>query len=306
MQASHLNLKHLRYFWTVAKTGSMARAAEQLNLTPQSISGQIAELEIQLNTKLLRRKGRGTELTETGARVLGFAEDIFNVSDELIAHLSEQPRQRALEFRVGIADSMSKSVAHQLLSSALELPEPVRLLCSEGQLANLLAELAVHRLDLVIADRAMPTELNVRGFSHLLGETSSSFVCAKSIRKSLKGKFPDILHDAPMLLPGRDFAVRKKLDQWLDRQRIRPKIIGEFDDSALLKEFASAGVGIAMVPSAIARLVCQRYQCVLLGNVSDLVQQTYAISSERRMTHPAMVAIREVAKVRLFHSPPRA
>jgi LysR family transcriptional regulator, transcriptional activator of nhaA len=302
MLSTQLNLKHLRYFWTVAKTGSMARAAEQLNLTPQSISGQIAELEIQLNTKLLRRKGRGTELTETGARVLSYAEDIFSISEELMAHLSEEPRQRILEFRVGIADAMSKSVAHQLLSSALELPEPVRLLCSEGQLASLMAELAVHRLDLVIADRPMPSELHVRGFSHLLGETGSSFVCAKTIRKSLNGKFPDLLHGAPMLLPGRDFAVRKKLDQWLERQRIRPKIIGEFDDSALLKEFASAGVGIAMVPSAIAQLVCQRYQCVVLGSVKELLQQTYAISGERRLTHPAMVAIREVAKVRLFHA----
>ncbi len=297
---TRLNFKHLRYFWMVGKTGSMARAAEQLDLSPQSVSGQISDLEIQLGTKLLQRKGRGTELTETGLRVLSYADEIFSISDELLSHLSETPKRRALNFKVGIADAMSKSVAYQLLTSVLNLPEPVRISCSEGRLATLMAELSVHHLDLVIADRALPASLNVRGYSHLLGTTDSSFICSKGMRKSLSGSFPELLHGAPLLLPGTDFAVRKRLDHWLNSNRLRPRIVGEFDDSALMKEFVSAGVGIMMVPTAIARSVCQRYDCVLIGTVSELPQDVYAISSERRITHPATAAIREIARLQIF------
>ncbi len=294
-----LNYKHLRYFWSVGKTGSLARAAEQLHLTPQSISTQLAELEQSLGVKLLRRKGRGTELTEYGQRVLSFAEEIFAIGDELLADLHDG-RQRTLELRVGIADSVSKGVAYELLAPVLALAEPVRLRCSEGRITTLLSELAVHKLDLIIADRPLPAQLNVRGYSHFLGETDTSFLCARTLRKRLDKSFPDCLHEAPMLMPGEDFAVRKKLEQWLNAQRLRPRIVGEFDDSALMKEFARVGAGIIAVPSAIAQTVALHLDCVLLGRVESLIQQSYAITGERRMTHPAVMAISKIAKQVLF------
>lgn len=298
-----LNFKHLRYFWMVAKTGSIARAGEQLHLTPQSISGQLGEFEETLGTKLFRRVGRGLELTEAGRRILSYADEIFTIGDELLDVLRDQATKKSLPFKIGIADSVSKSVACRLLEPALHIQEPVRLICREGRLAALLADLSVHRLDMVIADRSMPTNLNVRGYSHLLGECGLTVFGAPSLTRQLIGKFPALLNNAPFLLPGEDAAIRPKLLQWLDNNDLRPFIIGEFDDSALIKAFGHAGAGLFTAPTAIADQVCRQYDVVALGCIDSVVEQLYAITTERRLTHPAIVAVSEAARREVFGKP---
>lgn len=295
-----LNFKHLRYFWMVAKTGSIARAGEQLHLTPQSISGQLGEFEETLGTKLFRRAGRGLELTEAGQRILSYAEEIFTIGDELLDVLRDQTTKKSLPFKIGIADSVSKSVACRLLEPALHIQEPVRLICREGRLAALLADLSVHRLDMVIADRSMPTNLNVRGYSHLLGECGLTVFGAPSLAKQLAGKFPALLNNAPFLLPGEDVAIRSRLLQWLDNNDLRPFIVGEFDDSALIKAFGQAGAGLFVAPTAIAEQVCRQYNVVAFGCIDSIVEQLYAITTERRLTHPAIVAVSEAARREVF------
>ena len=198
-----LNYKHLRYFWMVAKSGSIARASEQLHLTPQSISGQLSEFEEVLGVKLFSRVGRGLELTETGQRMLGYAEQIFTLGNELVESLRDDALPQSVPFRVGIADSVPKMVAYRLVKPSLEREEPVRLICREGRLATLLADLAVHRLDMVIADRPMPDHLNVRGYDHFLGESGVSVFAAKGLAAATHGRFPQMLDGAPFLMPGR-------------------------------------------------------------------------------------------------------
>lgn len=295
-----LNFKHLRYFWMVAKTGSIARAAEQLHLTPQSISGQLSEFEETLGVALFRRAGRNLELTDTGRRILSYAEEIFTIGDELLDVLREQKAIRSLTFRVGLADSVSKSVVYRLVEPALKLGEPVRLICREGRLTSLLAELSIHRLDMIIADRPMPTNLNVRGYSHLLGESGLSVFGTQQLANELTGSFPALLDNAPFLLPGEDAAIRPKLIHWLDANDLRPQIVGEFDDSALLKAFGQAGAGLFVAPSAIVDHVCKQYKVMEIGRIGSVVEQLYAITSERRLTHPAVVAISKVAQEDVF------
>jgi LysR family transcriptional activator of nhaA len=295
-----LNYKHLRYFWMVAKTGSIARAAEQLHLTPQSISGQLSEFDQTLGVALFRRAGRNLELTDAGRRILSYAEEIFTIGDELLEVLREQKAIKSLLFRVGLADSVSKLVVYRLVEPALKLGEPVRLVCREGRMTSLLAELAIHRLDMIIADRPMPTNLNVRGYSHLLGESGLSVFATRHLAKELSGRFPAMLNEAPFLLPGEDAAIRPKLIHWLDANNLRPQIVGEFDDSALMKAFGQAGAGLFVAPSAIVDHVCKQYKVIEIGRIDSVVEQLYAITSERRLTHPAVVAISKVAREDVF------
>ena len=295
-----LNFKHLRYFWMVAKTGSIARAAEQLHLTPQSISGQLSEFDQTLGVALFRRAGRNLELTDAGRRILSYAEEIFTIGDELLDVLREQKAIKSLLFRVGLADSVSKLVVYRLVEPALKLGEPVRLVCREGRMTSLLAELSIHRLDMIIADRPMPTNLNVRGYSHLLGESGLSVFATRHLAKELSGRFPAMLDEAPFLLPGEDAAIRPKLIHWLDANNLRPQIVGEFDDSALMKAFGQAGAGLFVAPSAIVDHVCKQYKVMEIGRIGSVVEQLYAITSERRLTHPAVVAISKVAREDVF------
>lgn len=295
-----LNFKHLRYFWMVAKTGSIARAAEQLHLTPHAISGQLREFEATLGVELFRRVGRNLETTDVGRSIVSYAEEIFTVADELQEVLRGQQTKKSLPFRVGIADSVSKSVAYRLVDPALGLDEPVRLICREGRLATLLADLSIHRLDLIIADRPMPTNLNVRGYSHLLGESSLTVFGTRALAKKLSGNFPDLLDNAPFLLPGEDVAVRPSLLQWLDAKGLRPRIVGEFDDSALMKSFGQAGAGLFVAPTAIAAHVCEQYKVAEIGRIDSVVEHLYAITTERRLTHPAIVAISKAARRDVF------
>lgn len=295
-----LNYKHLRYFWTVAKAGSIARAAQQLQRTPQSISGQIQDLESTLGTELFRRAGRGLELTDVGRHALLYADRIFTLGDELLDDLRERPARRALEFKVGVAEGMPKAMVYRMIEPALQLAEDVRLICREGRLPFLLADLAVHRFDMVIADRPMPGNLNVRGFSHLLGECGLTFFGSPQLLDTLPGTFPALLDQAPFLLPGEDAAIRPRLLRWFDEQDIRPRIVGEFDDSALMNSFGQTGTGLFVAPTATAAYLCKQYRVRAIGHAPAVKEQFYAITTEQRLEHPAVVALSRAAREDIF------
>ncbi len=295
-----LNYKHLRYFWMVARAGSIARAGEQLQRTPQSISGQLQELEAALGAELFRRVGRKLELTDVGRHALAYADRIFALGDELLDDLREQPARRVLEFKVGIAEGVPKSVAYRMVEPALRMDEAVRIVCREGRLAFLVADLAVHRLDMVIADRPMPTHLNVRGFNHFLGESGLTFFGAPGLLATLPKGFPLLLDKAPFLLPGEDVAIRTRLLQWFDEHDVRPRIVGEFDDSALLNSFGQTGTGLFVAPTATADYLCEQYRVQAVGSIDEVKEQLYAITTERRLTHPAIVAVSKAAQKEVF------
>lgn len=305
-----MNYKHLHYFWVVAKAGGIARASERLHLTPQTISGQLRLLEESLGTELHMRAGRGLELTEAGRLVLSYAEEIFSLGGELEQVLRNLPAGRPQPFKVGVADVVPKSIAHRLLAPALQLPETMRIVCREESLQSLLAELAVHRLDLVIADQPIPAGLNIRGFNHRLGGCGVSFFAHKTLVRTLRGEFPQTLNSAPLLLPGEGAATRSGFEQWLEDQQLHPRIAGEFDDSALMKAFGQAGAGIFMAPTVIEDEVQRQYQVKAIGRTEAVREQFFAISVERRLTHPAVVAITDAARQVLFRrsdsSRPRA
>lgn len=300
-----INFKHLRYFWTVAKSGSIARASAQLHVTPQSISSQLAELEASLGAALFQRAGRGLQMTDTGRRIVSYAEEIFGLEDELLAVVRDQGARTALPFRIGVADSVPKSLAYAIVEPALRMSDPVRLICREGRLVPLLADLAVHRLDMVIADRPMPPDLKVRAYNHLLGSSPVTVFGAPALARALPGKFPACLQGAPMLLPGEDTAIRPALEQWFEAQRVRPRIVGEFDDSALVKAFGQSGAGVFVAPTVISDYVCGHYGVRKLGRIDSVIEQLYAITTERRMQHPAAVTVSRAA-ARSFGSPTEA
>ncbi|MRW89732.1 transcriptional activator NhaR [Duganella sp. FT80W] len=295
-----LNFKHLRYFWMVARTGSIARAADQLHLTPQSISGQLTEFAESLGVELFRKAGRNLELTDMGRRMLRHADDIFSASDDLLELLRDKSLAAVMPFRVGCADSVSKLIAFRLVEPALALKEPVKLICREGRLASLIADLAVHRLDLVIADRPLPSHLSVRGYNHLLGESSLTAFATAELAAHIGADFPACLHGAPMLLPGEDFATHQRLLQWLAQSGVHPRVVGEFDDGAMMNTFGQTGAGVFFAPTAIAAQVCDQYRVVTLGRIDSVVEQVYAITTERRLSHPATIAVSNVARALLF------
>ena len=298
-----LNYKHLRYFWAVARTGSVARAAAELHVTPQSISGQLAELEQALGVELLRRAGRGVELTDVGRRIAGYADDIFALGDELLAAARDQAAQKAVALRIGVADSVPKAVTYRVVEPALRLPDPVRLVCREGALAHLLADLAIHRLDLVIADRPMPADVNVRGYNHVIGASDLSVFAAPALAGTLRGAFPALLDGAPLLLPGEGSAIRPRLMAWFDAERLRPRIVGEFDDGALMKAFGQAGAGAFAAPTAAAADIAAQHGVRAIGRIDGVAEKFYAITTERRMRDPATRAVFEAAQRRVFGAP---
>jgi len=291
-----INYKHLHYFWVVAKQGGIARASERLHLTPQTISGQISLLEDSIGEALFSKAGRGLELTATGRMVLSYADEIFSVGGELEAALRNLPPDRPMVFKVGIADVVPKTIAYRLLAPALSLPDPVRIICRENNLASLLAELALHRVDMVIADGPIPPGINVRGFNHVLGECGISFLAVPNLAKPLRKDFPRSLNGAPLLIPSETNLVQAKLLEWLDSRRIYPRIVGEFDDSALMKAFGQAGVGIFVIPTPIATEVAKQYGVRIIGSTEEVREQFYAISVERRISHPAVSAVTETAR----------
>ena len=296
-----MNFKHLHYFWVTAKAGGIMRAGEQLHTTPQTLSGQIKLLEDWLGHKLFRKSGRNLELTDDGRVALGYADQIFTLGAELEAAVREtRGGQRVLDFRVGVADSVAKSVAYRLLEPALAVAEPVRLICSEGKFPDLLAQLALHRLDLVIADEPMSRRMSVKAFNHPLGSTAMSFFAAPQLKALLKGDFPQCLNGMPMLIQGAAASVRQQLEGWLTQHQIQPRIIGEFDDGALMTAFGREGRGVFMAPTVLEAETVAQFGVDVIGRTDELVEEFFAVSVERRITHPCVVAITDAARAQLF------
>ncbi|MEE1673489.1 transcriptional activator NhaR [Agarivorans aestuarii] len=291
-----INFKHLHYFWVAAKQGGIARASELLHITPQTISGQISLLEQHFGSALFSKVGRNLELTETGRLALSYADEIFSLGEELEDSLRQGSAERPQLLKVGIAEVVPKTIAYRLLEPAYNMGEPLRMICKENTLESLLAELALNRLDLVLADGPVPPGLGVRGFNHALGESGVSFVASPHIAEPLQQGFPESLDGAPLLIPSEINVMHVRLLQWFDKQNIHPQIMGEFDDSALMKTFGQAGVGAFIVPTAIADEVVKQYGVRLIGNTQDVREQFFAITAERRIANPAVVAITESAR----------
>lgn len=292
-----MNYKHLHYFWWVAKAGGVMRASEQLHVTPHTISAQVNLLEEHLGTPLFAKSGRSMVLTDAGKLAFSYAQDIFVLGTELEDSVRNYPQQvNPVEFRIGVADSVPKTIAYYLIAPATQLKKPIKIVCREWKLDSLLTELAAHRLDLVIASTPIPPSVSVRAYNHRLGESGVSFFATSELHKTLAGSFPKHMDGAPMLMPGQDVALRVGLDQWLQANGIRPQIIGEFDDSALMKAFGQRGAGIFAGPTVIASEIESQYGVKIIGETSDVIEQFYAISVERRVTHPCVVAITGVAR----------
>ncbi|EJN21174.1 MULTISPECIES: transcriptional activator NhaR [Pseudomonas] len=295
-----LNYRQLHYFWVVAKTGSIVRACEQLNLTPQTISGQISLLEQTYGIELFRRVGRQLELTEAGRQTLPYAEQMFQLGGELELMLRAQPNEQQILFRVGVADVVPKSIVYRLIAPTMELSEPLRITCREDKLERLLADLAIQRLDLVISDSPMPSHLDIKGYSQKLGECGISFFATAELAARYGQDFPRSLHGAPLLIPGPETVVRSRLQRWFAEQQIQPQIVGEFDDSALMQAFGQSGSGIFIGPSVIADEVKRQCGVELIGQTDAVSESFYAISVERKIKHPGIVAITEGARRELF------
>ena len=297
---SSLNFKHLRYFWAVAANGSIARASEILHLTPQTISGQLRELEEQLGAKLFQKSGRNLVLTDTGRVVFSYADEMFRLGDELQDVLEGRIPGATLKLTVGVAMVVPKLLAYRVLEPVLRLQDPVHLVCQEAPLADLLADLSVHKLDLVLADSPISPALNIRAYNHPLGESGISFFAAAKKARNYTTGFPRSLTGAPMLMPTASSALRRMLEQWFERQEIQPVVVAEFEDRALMKAFGEADAGIFTSPTAVEDDVVAKYGVRVIGRTDEIKERFYAISAERRIKHPAVSAITETARNELF------
>ena len=295
-----LNYHHLLYFWTVAREGSIARASATLRLAQPTISAQITTLERALGEKLFTRTGRRLKLTDTGQMTLRYADQIFTLGRELLATIRTRPSVRPLTLVVGITETMPKLIAYRLLQPALRLGTPVRLVCREDRPERLLAELATQDLDVVLSDAQAGPAIKVRVFHHPLGECGVSFFAAPRVTAAYRRRFPRSLDGAPFLLPRDGSPLRGALERWFADSGLRPRIAGEFDDSALLKVFGQSGVGVFAAPSAIEAQVRRQYGVRVIGRAKELRERFYAIAPDRKLTHPAVVAVCEAGRGRLF------
>ncbi len=295
-----LNYHHLLYFYTVAKEGSVSRAAKSLRLAQPTLSGQIRKLEEAFNEKLFVRSGRQLVLTEMGKLVFRHAEEIFTIGRELTETLRGRSTGRAPRLVVGVADVVPKLITARLLEVALTLPEPVQITCLEGKSDRLLADLAVHGLDLVITDAPLPTHLSVKAYNHPLGETPVSFFATRELAARIRRRFPGSLEGAPMLLPTPNTQLRQSLDQWLQARGIRPRLVAEFEDSALLKVFGQHAHGVFPAATVLADELRRQYGVREIGPADGVIERFYAISVERRIKHPAVAAITEAARDRIL------
>jgi LysR family transcriptional regulator, transcriptional activator of nhaA len=301
-----MNFKHLHYFWAAAKAGGVVRAGERLHTTPQTLSAQIKLLEDRLGKRLFKKAGRQLELTDEGRVALRYADEIFALGTELEAALSagQQRGTRELVFRVGVEDVVAKSVAYRLLEPALALAEPVRLVCTEGQFDDLMAQLALHRMDLVITDEPLTNRLSVKAFNHRLGSTTMSFFATPALAATLKGPFPQCLSGVPMLVPGGSSSVRPQFEAWVEHHELHPRVVGEFNDGALMKAFGRRGHGVLISSSVVEDETCEQYGLVVVGRTDEIREDFYAISAERRITHPGVAAITQAARAEVFSAAP--
>ncbi len=292
----HLNYNHLLYFWTVASEGSIAKATESLHLTPQTISGQLKLLEEAVGEPLFNRVGRGLVLTETGHLVFQYADEIFTLGSELTSRIKTGRVVIPAVLTVGIVNAIPKLIAYRILSPVLGSDVPVRLECREGSLDSLLGDLAVHKLDLILSDCSIPGGLNVKAFSHALGDSEIQMFGKSDLVKRFQKEFPSSLHGAAMLLPTRDNPIRRGLEDWFEQQDITPTVVAEFEDSALMKAFGAAGSGIFPVPAATVSEVRAMYNVTPLGPLIPVKEAYYAISPERKLRHPAVKHIIDNAR----------
>jgi LysR family transcriptional regulator, transcriptional activator of nhaA len=295
-----LNYHHLLYFWIVAREGSLVRASAKIRLSPSTVSSQIRALENATGEKLFIRKSRGLELTDMGRVVYRYAEEIFTLGRELQNTLAGRPVDKPTSLVVGVADVLPKLVARLLLEPALRLTGPVHLICRDDKPERLFAELAVHGLDVVLSDAPVGPSARDRVFSHLLGECDVTLFASEPLAAIHRRGFPRSLDGAPFLLPTENTALRRSLDHWFAAQSIRPHVVGEFEDSALLKVFGQTGTGIFAAASVISKEVQRQYQVRPIGRLGDVRERFYAISVDRRLKHPAVVAISEEAKNKIF------
>jgi LysR family transcriptional activator of nhaA len=291
MKNVSLNYRHLYYFWVVAKEGSVTRAAERLDVAVQTISAQLALLEQSIGKALLAPQGRRLVLTEAGRTALAYADQIFLLGEQLQDVLTESDIGQTMRLTVGLSDSLPKLTASRLLEAALRLPQKVKLVCHEDDFESLLGELSVHKLDVVLTDRPVPSGTTLRVFSHLLGESETMLYGVPELAERYRDNFPASLKGAPLLLPTRNHAIRGRLDHWFETHDVRPDIVGEFDDSALLNTFGRTGLGMFPAPSALAAAVEEQFGGVPVGELTHVREQVYAISNERKIKHPAVDAI---------------
>ena len=296
-----LNYHHLLYFWTVAREGTIARAGEKLHLGQPAISTQLRQLESSLGAKLFQKSGRNLELTDTGRMVYRYADEIFSLGRELIDTVKGRPTGKAIRFVVGIVNAVPKLIAKRLLEPALQLSEPLRLICYEDSLERLLSELALHNVDLILSDTPVTGTMKVRAFNHLLGESTVAVFGTKELARQYRKDFPKSLDGAPFLFQGRASAVRRSLEAWFDSQQLRPAIRAEFDDSALMKVFGQAGEGLFVAPFVMKDEICRQHEVEFVGEIPSIREHFYAISAERRIKHPAVLAISESAVKEVFH-----
>ncbi|WP_428266153.1 transcriptional activator NhaR [Haliangium sp.] len=295
-----LNYHHLLYFWTVAREGTIAQASKALSLAQPTISGQIRTLEESLGEKLFTRVGRNLVLTDVGHIVYHYADEIFSLGNELLDTLKGRPSGRPLRLCVGISDALPKLISHRLLAPALTLDEPVQVVCKEDKTERLLAELAILGLDLVLADGPIAGTARVTAFNHLLGECEVSFYATAELARGRLRGFPGSLDGAPMLLPTGNTLLRRSLEQWFEAEGVRPNLVGEFEDSALMKVFGQHGAGMFPAPSVIAGEICKQHGVRVVGQTDAVKERFYAITVERRIKNPAVAAISEHAREALF------
>ena len=295
-----LNYHHLLYFWTVAREGSITRAAGALHLTQPAISAQLRTLEQALGEKLFERRGRHLALTDTGRLVYRYAEEIFSIGRELQETLAGRPTGRPTRLVVGVVDSMPKLMIYRLLEQAVRGAEPVRLMLREGTAERLLADLAIHAVDVVLSDAPVPPSVRIKAFSHLLGECGVTIFGTPTLLEAHRRRFPASLDGAPFLFPMEGTTLRRSLDNWFAELDIRPNVVAEIEDSAVLNVFGQAGVGLFAAPTAVEREVRRQYGVRVVGRVEAIRESFYAISAERRIRHPAVLAISSSARRELF------
>lgn len=295
-----LNYHHLFYFWVVAGKGSVVEAARELRLRQPTVSAQLKQLEESLGTELFHRQGRRLRLSESGAVVFRYAEQIFALGRELRAVVEGKTLERIPELRVGVADALPKLVVYRLLEPVRRLAARVRMVCHEDRPERLLSELSLHNLDVVLSDAPLTPAVSVRAFNHLLGECDVGVYGTRALARKYKVRFPHSLEGAPLLLPTPHAAVRRSFEQWRERMGIQPEIVGEFDDSALLKIYGQAGEGLFLAPAVIDKEVREQYHVELVGKLSQLRERFFAITLARKLTHPAIQALSDGARKEIF------
>jgi LysR family transcriptional activator of nhaA len=298
-----LNYHHLLYFWTVVRAGSIHKAGQELRISAPAISTQLKQLEEQLGEKLLTRSGRRLVLTEMGRTVFSYADEIFTLGREMLDVVRNRPVGRPLRLHVGVVDVMPKIVVQALLQPALRLREQVRIVCREASSEQLLGRLATHEIDVVLSDSPVDPSIKVRAYNHLLGECGVMFVAAAKLAERYRRHFPKSLDKTPMFLPTDNTAFRRNLDFWFESNGIWPLVLGEFEDYALLRAFGETGAGVFPMPAIFQNQIRKQKHLKAIGVIDDVQLQFYAISAERKLQHPAVLAIRNAAQHELFRQP---